>query len=217
MLLRLFLMLIAVASLAGCDLNNDGGYGKGSRTRHYVIEAKVRTPSGVVTGRSSVVARIQPITKEDHQTRPVRIRMEAIPLRLPDGRILFVLSAGRFFDWDMQAPWVSLSKQRALEDGVRVEMDRDRLPDFGFFTDISKPNTFVRFPIYQWENNMGSDFSIVSMTIQRSDEKINNHLLDVLPHLYKEDSDLVTDEYCNGSVKERNRTCSSQMWFLRKV
>ncbi len=215
--LKLFLALAVGLSTVGCDLNNDGGYGEGSEIRHYVIEAKVQTPSGIVTGRSAVVARIQPITKEDHQTRPVRIKMEAIPLRLSDGRILFVLSAGRFFDWDMEAPWVPLSKQKYLEDGAKVEMARDRLPDFGFFSDISRPNTFARFSLQKWKENVGESVKLKSMTIQRSDYKTDNKVIDILPHLSKADSDLVTDKYCNGSVKEKNRICASQLWFLRKV
>lgn len=217
MSLKLFLALVAGLSIAGCDLNNDGGYGEGSKIRHYVIEAKVRTPSGVVTGRSSVAARIQPITKEDHQTRPVRIRMEAIPLRLPDGRILFVLSAGRFFDWDMQAPWVPLSKQQSLEDGAKVEMARDRLPDFGFFTNIGKPNTFVRFPLQRWYENMDPGVELASITIQRSNEETNNHVIDILPHLHIDDIDLRSDKFCTGSIENQDRWCATRRWFLRSA
>jgi len=213
MSLKAFLAIAAGVSVAGCDLNHDGGYGDGSKTRRYVIEAKVQTPSGLVTGRSSLVARIQPITKEDHQTRPVRIRMEAIPLRLPDGRILFVLSAGRFFDWDIQAPWVPSTKQKSLEAGEKVEMSRDRTPDFGFFGDIRKPNTLLRFPIQDWNQKLGPDVRLVSVTIQRSDEKTDNHVFDILPHLMKQDIYLITDEYCNGSIE--NRVCASKRWFHR--
>jgi len=215
MRLKVFSAIAVGFSIAGCDLNHNGGYGDSSKIRHYVIEAKVETPSGVVIGRSSLTARIQPITKVDHQTRPVRIRMEAIPLKLPDGRTLFVLSAGKYFHWDVLAPWVESSDQAALESGSKIQMPKDRIPDFGFFKDIRKSNTLVRFSIEDWNMNMEPGVKLVSMTIQRSDEKTYNHVIDMLPYLSKPDNELKTDQFCNRW--SGHSVCPTSRWFIRSV
>lgn len=218
----LSILLLVVLPLAACDPlspkrsstyeQDEKWRGPQPVERTYRFTVTLNTPDGVVSESGIMNARIQTITHRDGQRRLPRLTMEAIPIRLKDGRILFMLTNAHRHSWSLNAPWVT--DQAGLEKGFDVPANPETYPRFAIFDDMRDPLSFQPFEYEEISKFIGNGYSLKDINISRSNEKPLKRINNILPWLVKTRRTSFDKRFCKQDIN-RYLICVSCMDFDR--
>lgn len=167
-----------------------------SSNQRVRFDVEVQTPHGVRSGHG--VLEVQRFAYSWRQVRTVvRVKGEAIPVDLDDGRTLYMLIGD---PWARGVPWVSDYFAQEYHDGLPAFIIRNSrvaykgeppqnvlqemvYPDFAYFKDPKDPSSIREVKAKYPEKALGPGYLIKSITVRRSEEPITSEIEKRLPWL----------------------------------
>ena len=212
-------LLISAAFLQGCgpsptpEADREARRGDESVHRRYRFDVRIETPQGDVEGSGIMDAVLQPIVSSDGQRRAPRLTMEAIPIRLKDGRYVFMLTEANRYSWSLKGPWTV--HQQDLEQGGTVEASPDSYPLFGYFADLDRPQSLVEFEASSMEDVVGRGIRLKFVRIARTESPAIPVMETVIPWISRIPRGGMSEEFCKKS-QYGYYGCVSTLYFRRK-
>lgn len=202
-MVRPFITVFCGLLLAGCSVDRPW--------RNYEIIVDVPTPHGVVKGSGVISARTRDYRGVEGSFAISLVRGEAIPIRLDDGRLLFMTMGRGGGMWAVLAPWVEDGNLPALASGRTVPMNRRLYPQFAMFKDIRNPGTGYRV-MAEEPDGIGPGYGPVSISIRETDKVRDVGITRMMPWVLNLPANLRGGTKC-GSSTPNNDPCMNAMDF----